>query len=180
MGTGVWPWSSRKREPSVDHQAAHRGAVPLVGQCGGELDDALHPTDAPEGLLGQPYLQPSLLGRGHVLPAAAAAAVGDVGARWRHAMGARLDDLAGQGLEHPRLVLGDLGEHSVAGDGAPHEDHPPVGGMGDAVASAGDVVHGQLEVDHPLTVRATPIPHPMRSLSRDTQRAPVTVRGWIA
>ena len=85
-------------------------------------------------------LQRALARQGHVLEVAPPAQPrAGVRARWRDAVGRRVHDLDGIRAHEPLAGtgLGDLGEHPLAGDRVPDEEHLALV-AGDAVTAVGD------------------------------------------
>ena len=105
--------------------------------------DAGHPVQ----LFDDPgSFESSLCRQGDVLEVTPAAAAGTgVGARGITRSGEATKNLRGVGAEERRRGRRDLRHDPFSGNRVPHEDDPPVGGVRNTAATAGDVAHLEFE-----------------------------------
>ncbi len=134
---------------AVDREA-HPGAPAQTLEAPGDrlhLDGALDPGQLTQELGDAGGLQAPLGGELHVLEVAAAApARAGVGARSRHPVRGRPQDLDGVSAPVRAGLRGDPRHHPLAGQRVPDEDDLAVGGPGHAPAAPGDGADLELEL----------------------------------
>ena len=140
-----------ERGPTLAHQDPHRRAEVGVGEdhrLGHERLGARDLAEPRERVDDDVAPQATLRRRRDVLPLAAAAPVEHVPARWRGAVGGRLEHLEHAAASEGLLRGRDLDPDRLPGDRALDHHHPPVGVPGERLTPGDHLLRGELDVGH--------------------------------